>query len=105
MVAGGIVGFAVVPGAGEDADGVGMGATALGGALVDLGGPERGVAGVVGEGGDGGAQALVAGEAADDAAALAGGLGDGGDAGFGGELGFGLEAGADVTPGPLSRKR
>ena len=53
LMLGGIVGFAVVPsapedadpGAGEDADGVGMGAAAGSGALVDLGGPGRGVSG------------------------------------------------------------
>ena len=66
-------------------------------APVDVGGPGRGVAGVVGQAGDGGAQAVVAGPAEDDAAALAGGVGDGGDAGLGGELVVGLEAFADVA--------
>lgn len=41
------------PGAGEDADGVGMAAPAGAGALIDEGRPLRGVAGVVGEGREG----------------------------------------------------
>jgi hypothetical protein len=52
----------------------------------DLGGPTRAVAGVVGEAGDCGAQAVVASPSEDDAAAFAGGVGDGTDAGLGGEL-------------------
>ena len=74
------------PGAGEDADGVGMVAASIAGVAVDGSGPGIGMTGVVGPGGEGATQALVAGEAAGDAAMLAGGPGDGGDAGFGGEL-------------------
>ena len=55
------------------------------------------MAGVVGEAGDGCAEAVIAGPAEDDAAALAGGDGDGSDAGLGGELLGGGEALADVA--------
>ena len=44
------------------------------------------MSGVVGEAGDGAAQAFVAGPAEDDRAVLAGGVGDRADAGFGGEV-------------------
>jgi len=85
------------PGAGEDADGVGVVAAALAGLGVDVCCPGRGVAGVVGEAGDRPAQTAVAGPAEDDPAALAGGVGDRADAGLGGELIVGREAFADVT--------
>ena len=53
------------------------------------------MAGVVGKAGDGSAQAVVARPSEGDAAAFAGGVGDGRDAGLGGELVLGLEALAD----------
>jgi hypothetical protein len=52
---------------------------------------------IVGKAGDGGAQAVIAGPAEDDAAGLAGLVGDGADAGLGGELGLGLEALAHIA--------
>ena len=102
---GDVVGTAVLPatpehtdpGAGQDPDGVGMITAAGPGARIDGGGPRRGMAGVVGEGGQGLAEALVAGPAEHDGAVFAGGAGDGGDAGFGGELVGGREAGAIVA--------
>jgi hypothetical protein len=105
VVAGRVVGFSVDPGApqdadpgsGEDAGGMGMVAPAGPGAAVDVGGPTRAVAGVVGEAGDCGAQAVVASPSEDDAAAFAGGVGDGTDAGLGGELVVALEALAHVA--------
>ena len=69
------------PGAGEDADGVGVLAATGAGSAVDGGGPDTGVSGVVGEACDGEAQPFVAGPAEDDAAAFAGGVGDGADPG------------------------
>ena len=72
-------------------------AAAAFGALVDVAGPGRAMPGVVGKAGDGGAQAVIAGPAEDDAAALAGLVGDGADAGLSGELVLGLEALAYVT--------
>ena len=104
-VAGDVVGRAILPAApedagpraGEDADRVRM-ATASGpSALVDEGGPPGGVTRIVGEGGEGPAQALVTGPAEDDRVVLAGGLGDGGQAGLGGELVVGGEASAIVA--------
>ena len=67
------------------------------GAGIDGRGPRRGVAGVVREGGEGLAEAFVAGPAERDAAVFAGGVGHGGDAGFGRELVGGGEAGAVVA--------
>ena len=72
-------------------------AAAGSGAPVDIGGPWRGVSGVVGETGERRAQAVIAGPAEDDAAALARGVGDRTGAGFGGELVGGGEALADVA--------
>src|SRR5580704_16561766 len=68
-VPGGVVGGAVLPavpdheqpGAGEDADGVGVVVAAGAGAVVEVGGPGAGAAGVAGEVGDGVAEVLVAG--------------------------------------------
>src|ERR1700749_329633 len=88
---GGVVGDAVEPaapydadpGAGEDADGVGVVLAAGAGVAVNLGGPGAGVPAVVGEGGDRDPEALVAGPAEVDAAVLAGFLGDRGDSGEG----------------------
>ena len=85
------------PGPGEDANGVRMVAAAGLGALVDIGGPWGGVAGVVGEAGDRRAQAVIAGPAEDDAAALARGMCDRTGAGLRGELVGGGEALADVA--------
>src|SRR5512135_3938803 len=55
------------------------------GPLVDLGGPGAGVPAVVGEGGDGGAEALVAGPPEVHGAVFAGLVGDRGEAGEGGD--------------------
>jgi len=65
------------PGSGEDTDGMRVVAAAAFGALVDVAGPGRAMPGVVGKAGDGGAQAVIAGPAEDDAAAFAGLVGDG----------------------------
>ena len=70
------------PGAGEDANGMGMIAALAASALVDVCCPGGCVSGVVGEAGDGSSQAMVACPAEDDTAALAGGVGDRADAGF-----------------------
>ena len=56
------------PGAGEDADGVGMVAAAGASAGVDICSPGAGVAGVVGQTGECSAQAMVAGPAEGDRA-------------------------------------
>src|SRR5579863_10739726 len=105
-VHGGVVGDAVEPaapydadpGAGEDADGVGVVLAAGAGVAVDLGGPGAGVPAVVGEGGDGGAEPLVAGPAEVHVAVLAGLAGDRGDAGERGD-GVGAVVGlAAVAP-------
>jgi hypothetical protein len=63
------------PGAGEDADGMGMIAASAASALVDVCCPGGCVSGVVGEAGDGPSQAMVACPAEDDTASLAGGVG------------------------------
>jgi hypothetical protein len=55
------------------------------------------VPGVVGNAGDGGAQAVIAGPAEDDTAAFAGLVGDGADAGLSGELVLGREPLAHVA--------
>jgi hypothetical protein len=99
-VPGGIVGCGVVPGfpddagpgSGEDSDGMLVLAAAASGFAVDGGGPWGSMSGVVGEAGEGAAEAVVAGPSEDDAAALAGGVGDRSDAGLGGELVLGREA-------------
>jgi hypothetical protein len=62
------------------------------GVVVDLGGPGAGVPAVVGEGGDGLAESLVAGPAEVDGPVLAGLVGDRGDPGEGGD-GVGVLAG------------
>jgi len=85
------------PGAREDADGVGVVAASGSGSAIDVGRPGGGVAGVVGEAGDGSPEAAVASPAEDDAAALAGLARDRSHAGLGGELVGGLEALADVA--------
>ena len=75
----------VEPGAGEDADGVGVVVSAVDRSLVEVLGPEVGAAAVAGEVADGVAQLLVAGPAEADGAALAGLAGAGSDAGQAGE--------------------
>src|SRR5713101_813997 len=81
-VVGGVVGPAGVddagPGAGEDSDGVGVVAASLDGALVDVGGPGTGVAGVVGEGRHRPTEPFVAGPAELNGVMFPGFLGDGG---------------------------
>src|ERR1051326_1181313 len=102
-VRGGIVGDAVEPaapydadpGAGEDADGVGVVLAAGAGVVVDLGGPGAGVPAVVGEYGDRGAEPFVAGPAEVPGAVLARFLGDwraAGERGDGVRPGVGLAA-------------
>ncbi len=84
-VAGGVVGDAVLPavpdheepGAGEDADGVGVVVAAGAGPVVDVGGPGAGLAGVAGEVGDGVAELFVAGPAEGDGSHFAGLAGGG----------------------------
>jgi hypothetical protein len=86
-VQGGIIGHAVdpagpydaYPGAGKDADGMGMVLAGGAGVGVDLGRPGTGVPAVVGEGGHGSAEPLVAGPAEAHGAVLAGLAGDGCD--------------------------
>ena len=85
------------PGAGEDANGMGMIAASAASALVDVCCPRGCVSGVVGEAGDGPSQAMVACPAEDDTAALAGGVGDRADAGFGGEVVGAREALAHIA--------
>ena len=85
------------PGAGEDANGMGMIAASVASALVDVCCPGGCVSGVVGEAGDGSSQAMVACPAEDDTAALAGGVGDRADAGFGGEVVGAREALAHIA--------
>ena len=53
----------VQPGAGEDADGVGVVVAAVAGTLVEVGGPGVGVVGVAGEVDDGAAQLFIDGPA------------------------------------------
>src|SRR3981081_955287 len=96
-VLGGVVGLVglpavpddVEPGAGEDAGGVGVVVSAGAGAVVEVGGPGVGSAGVGGEVGDSVAQVFVAGPSEADrahGARLSGGGRDAGKAGqrFGG---------------------
>ena len=95
-----VVGFAIdpgapddaQPGAREDANGVRMVAAARAGLRVDDGRPRRGVARVVGQAGQRGAQAVIAGPAEGHGLGLARGVGDGRDAGLGGELFVAVEA-------------
>src|SRR5882757_5665187 len=102
----GVVGDLVDPAAPDDADprpgqdphGVGVVVAAGTGFGVDLRGPGAGVAAVVGERGDGDAEAFVAGPPEVDGSVFAGLLGHGGDAGEGGDR-FGAVVGlADIAP-------
>jgi len=105
LVLGGVVGDAVLPavpddeepGAGEDADGVGVVVASGAGSVVEVGGPGVGVSGVGGEVGDGVAELFVAGPAEADGAELAGLAGRWCGAGEAGECFGGGEAGAAVT--------
>jgi hypothetical protein len=85
------------PGAGQDADGVGVVVAAGAGSLVEVGGPGAGVAGVAGEVGDGVAELLVAGPAEGNGAYLARLAGRGRGAGEAGEGFGGGEPGAAVA--------
>src|SRR6202034_900508 len=85
------------PGSGEDADGVGVVVAAAAGALVEVGGPGAGAAGVAGEVGDGVTELLVAGPAEADGAHLAGFSGGRRGAGEAGQGFGGAEAGAAVA--------
>jgi hypothetical protein len=99
-VVGGVVVGAVLPaspqharpGASEDTDGVRVIAAAGTCGPVDGWGPVLRMRGVVGPGGLGLAEALVAGEATDDCVVSARGMSDGRYAGFGGELFMSREA-------------
>jgi hypothetical protein len=73
------------------------------GARVDASGPQRGGPRVIGEGGDGLAQALVAGPAKNHGPVFAGGAGDRGGPGLGRELLGGGEAAAVIAQ--LGQKR
>src|SRR5215207_4465930 len=105
VVLGGVVGGVVLPavpddeqpGAGEDADGVGVVVASGSGAVVEVGGPGVGVAGVSGEVGDGVAELFVAGPAESDRAEFAGLSGRGCGACQAGEGFGGGEAGAAVA--------
>jgi len=105
FVAGGVVGGFVLPavpdheepGAGEDADGVGVVVASGAGAVVEVGGPGTGAAGVAGEVGDGVAELFVAGPAEADGAYFAGLAGGGRGAGEACEGLGGGEAGAAVA--------
>jgi hypothetical protein len=100
-----VVGLAILPappddaqpGAGQDADGVGVITPARAGAGVDAGGPRRGVPGVIGERRDDLAEAIVARPAKDHRPVLAGRTSDGDGPGFGGQLFRGGEAGAVIA--------
>src|SRR5512143_4310116 len=100
-----IVGGAVVPGspedaypgAGKDTNGVGMVAASVTSAFIGVLCPGGGMPGVVGEAGDGGAQAMVAGRAEGDAATFAGGVGDRADPSLDGQLVTGRETLADIA--------
>ncbi len=87
----------VEPGAGQDADGVGMVVAAGEGLAVELVGPGVGAAAVAGEVADGVAQLFVGGPAEADGAVLARLAGGGCDAGQAGQRVGGGEAGAAVA--------
>src|SRR5262245_9818059 len=100
-----VVGLAILPappdkaqpGAGQDSDGVGMIAAARAGAGIDGGRPRRGVSGIIGERGDGLAEALVTRPPEDDPAVFARGASDGGGARFGRQLFGGRKARAIIA--------
>ena len=85
------------PRAGENADRMLMPTATRAGALIDEGRPARGMTGVIGEGREGAAQALVAGPAEDHGPVLTGRAGDGGGAGLRGQLFGGGEAGTVIA--------
>src|SRR5690554_201670 len=101
----GVVGEAVLPavpddvqpGAGEDADGVGVVVAAVACSVVEVGGPGVGVSGVGCEVGDGVAQLFVAGPSEADGAEFPGLAGGGCCAGQAGQRLRGGEPGAAVT--------
>ena len=64
---------------------------------IDGGSPGADVAGIVGEAGDGGAEAVVAGPAEGDAFGFAGLVSHGSDAGLGGQMDVAVETFADAT--------
>src|SRR5579864_7156207 len=105
VVGSGVVGDAVLPaapddvcpGAGEDADGVGVVAAAGGGVVVEAGGPGAGGAGVPGEVAQGVAELLVGAPAERDGLDLARLPGGGGDPGQAGQGVAGGEAAAGVA--------
>src|SRR5215472_5748671 len=105
LVAGGVVGDAVLPavpddvqpGAGLDTDGVRVVVAAGDGVVVEPGGPGAGAAGVAGEVGDGVAELLVAGPAEPDGADLAGLAGGRRDPGQAGQRLRSREAGPAVA--------
>src|SRR5882724_9117339 len=74
------------PSAREDAHGVRMITAAATSFRVDVRGPGTGVTGVVGQAGERGAQAMVAGPAEGDSSAFAGLIGQRSDAGFSGQM-------------------
>ena len=108
-VPGGVVGGLVLPavpddeqpGAGEDADGVGVVVAAGAGAVVEVGGPGAGAAGVAGEVGDGVAELFVTRPAEADGAELARLPGGGCGAG---EAGEGFGGGKRARQSPISAR-
>ena len=105
VVGGGVVGGVVLPaapddvgpGAGEDADGVGVVAAAGDGLVVEVGGPGAGAAGVCGEVAQGVAELLVGSPAEGDGFGLPGLPGGGGDSGQAGQGVAGGEPAAGVA--------
>src|SRR5271170_7437952 len=105
VVGGGVVGGVVLPaapddvrpGAGDDADGVGVVAAAGDGPVVEVGGPGAGAAGVAGEVAERVAELLVGSPPEGDGLDFAGLAGGGGDPGQAGQGVAGGEAAAGVA--------
>jgi hypothetical protein len=87
----------VEPGAGEDADGVGVVVAAVACSLVEVGGPGVGVVGVAGEVDDGAAESFADGPAVGDDLRLAGLAGGRCSAGEGGQYLWGGVSAAGVA--------
>ena len=102
---GGVVGDSVLPavpddvepGAGEDADRMGVVVSSGDGTVVEVGGPGVSVSAVAGEVGDSFAESFVCGPTESDVCDFAGLAGGGGDSGQAGQRFGGGEAGSAVT--------